>query len=64
MHQHAVNHVVVYLTEQNVRETSSEGKVELKQHKVGDFTWDGSGRHKVENLNDKPLEEVVVELKN
>jgi len=62
--EHAVNHVVVYLTEQNVRETSPEGKAEVKQHKVGESTWDGPCKHKLENLNDKPLEEVVVELKN
>ena len=64
MHEHAVNHVVVYLTEQNVRETSIEGKTEVRQHKVGEFTWEGPCRHGIENLNDKPLEEVVVELKN
>jgi quercetin dioxygenase-like cupin family protein len=64
MHEHAVNHVVVYLTEGNVRETSPEGTAEVKRHKAGDFSWDAPCRHKVENLNDKPLEEVVVELKN
>jgi hypothetical protein len=64
MHEHAVNHVVVYLTDQNVRETSPEGKAEVSRHKVGEFTWDGPCKHKIENLNDKPLEEVVVELKN
>jgi hypothetical protein len=56
--------VVFYLTDQNVRETSPEGKAEIKQHKAGDFTWDGPSKHKVENLNDKPFEALVVELKN
>jgi quercetin dioxygenase-like cupin family protein len=64
MHEHAVNHVVVYLTEQNVRETSPEGKAEVQQHKTGEFSWNGPCKHRIENLNDKPLEEAVVELKN
>ena len=64
MHEHLVNHVVVFLTDQNVRETSPEGKTEVTQRKAGDFSWSGPSKHKVENLNDKPLEAVVVELKN
>ena len=64
MHEYVLNRVVFYLTDQNVRETSPEGKAEIKQHKAGDFTWDGPSKHKVENLNDKPFEALVVELKN
>ena len=64
MHEHALNHVVVYLTDQNVRETSPEGKAETAQHKAGDYRWSGPARHKVENLGSQPIEAVVVELKN
>jgi hypothetical protein len=64
MHEYVLNHVVVYFTEQNFRETSPEGKSEMKQHRAGDFTWNGPSKHKIENLNDKPLEAAVVELKN
>ena len=35
MHEHVLNHVVVCFTGQNVREPSSEGKAEVKQHKAG-----------------------------
>ena len=63
MHEHVVNHVVVYFTDQNVRETSPEGKAEAVQHKAGDFIWRGPCKHKLENLTDKPLDAVVVELK-
>jgi hypothetical protein len=35
MHEYVLNHVVVYFTEQNVRDTSPEGKPEVKQHKAG-----------------------------
>jgi len=64
MHEHVLNHVVVYFTDQNVRETSSEGKAEVKRHKAGEFTWSGPTKHRIENLNDKPFEAAVVELKN
>jgi quercetin dioxygenase-like cupin family protein len=63
MHEHALNHVVVYLTDQNVRETLSDGKTEVGQHRAGDFRWSGPSKHKLDNLDDKPLETVVVELK-
>jgi len=64
MHEYAVNHVVVFITDANVRETSPEGNVAVVQHKMGDFTWSGPSKHKLENLNDKPFEAVIVELKN
>jgi hypothetical protein len=46
-----------------VRETSPEGKSEVAQRKVGDFKWSGPSKQKVDNLADKPLETVIVELK-
>jgi hypothetical protein len=63
MHEYGLSHVVVYLTDQNVRETSPEGKAEVIQYKWGDHSWSGPSKHKIDNLNDKPLEAVVVELK-
>jgi hypothetical protein len=63
MHEYSLDHLVVCITEQNVRVTSSEGKAEDAQHKVGDFSWHGPSKQKVDNLTDKPLETVVVELK-
>jgi hypothetical protein len=64
MHEYVLNRVVFYLTDLNVRETSPEGTARVAQHKAGDFSWDGPARHAVENLNDKPLEALVVEVKN
>ncbi len=63
MHEYSLGHLVVCITDQNVRETSPEGKAVVTQHKVGDFNWDGPSKRKVDNLTDKPLETVVVELK-
>jgi hypothetical protein len=63
MHEYSLDHVVVYVTDQNVRETSPEGKAEVRQHEMFDYSWSGPSKQKVDNLNDKPFEAVVVELK-
>jgi hypothetical protein len=34
------------------------------QYKAGDTIWDGPSKLKIDNLNDKPLESVIVELKS
>ena len=64
MLEHTLNHVVYYLTDENVRETSPDGKAVVTQHKPGDFTWHGPSRHKIENLSDQPFQALVVEVKN
>jgi hypothetical protein len=63
MHEYGLDHVVVYLTEQNVRETSPEGKADVTKHEMFDYIWHGPSKQKIDNLNDKPFEAVVVELK-
>jgi hypothetical protein len=63
MHEYSLGHLVVCFTDQNVRTTSSEGKAEVAQQNVGDFKWSGPSKQKVDNLGDKPLETVIVELK-
>jgi quercetin dioxygenase-like cupin family protein len=64
LHEHTLNRVVVYITDQNGRMTSADGKVETAQHKAGEASWGGPTKHQEENLNDKPFEAVVVELKS
>jgi len=63
MHEYSLDHVVVYVTDQNVRETSPEGKAQVAQHKAAEFIWSGPSRQSVDNLNDRPFEAVVVEVK-
>jgi hypothetical protein len=65
MHEYVLNRIVYYYTDQNVRETSPDGKAEVKQHKAGNWVWEGSPRKlKLDNLNDKPFEAIVVEFRN
>jgi uncharacterized RmlC-like cupin family protein len=63
MHEHVLNRVVTYLTNQSFRVTSAEGKADSVRHTAGDVSWGGPAKHKEENLSDKPFEAVVVELK-
>jgi len=64
VHQHPVNRVVTYLTDQDFRVTSPNGKVETVKHNVGEVVWSGPATHKEENMSNKPFEVVVTEIKN
>jgi quercetin dioxygenase-like cupin family protein len=63
LHEHSLNRVVTYLTDQNLRVTT-DGKAETLQHKAGEVSWGTPTKHKEENLSDSPFEVVVVEVKN
>jgi hypothetical protein len=64
MHELQLNRIVVYLTDQNSRLTSPDGKVETTTHKAGEASWGGPTRHKEDNLMDSPFEAILVEFKN
>jgi quercetin dioxygenase-like cupin family protein len=64
LHEHLLNRVVVYLTDQNGIMTTPDGKTETAQHKAGEVSWAGPAKHREENLRDGPFEVVVVEFKN
>jgi quercetin dioxygenase-like cupin family protein len=63
-HEHQLNRVVVYLTDQNASMTGADGHTTTGQHKAGEVSWAGPAKHREENLMDKPFEAIVVELKN
>jgi uncharacterized RmlC-like cupin family protein len=64
MHEHQLNRVVVYLTDQNTQLTSPDGKVDTTAHKAGEFSWGGPTKHKEDNLMSKPFEGLMIEFKN
>lgn len=64
MHEHSLNRVTVYLTDQVNRITSSDGKVDTVRRKAGDAAWATPVTHKEENLDDKPFEVIMVEVKS
>ncbi|MEO7144342.1 MAG: hypothetical protein ABI165_12665 [Bryobacteraceae bacterium] len=64
MHQHSLNRVVVYLTDQNFRVTGADGKVETSTHKAWEVSWGAAAKHSEQNMSDTPFEVVVIELKD
>jgi beta-alanine degradation protein BauB len=64
MHEHTLNRVTVFLTDQNVLGTDLAGKTVTAVHKAGDATWATPNTHKEQNLSDTPFEAVIVEIKD
>ncbi|HMF75561.1 MAG TPA: hypothetical protein VK604_07850 [Bryobacteraceae bacterium] len=64
MHEHPVNRVTVYLTDQDFRTKDPQGKVGMAKHNAGDAVWGTPVTHDEENLSDKPFEALAVELKS
>ncbi len=62
MHHHP-DSVAVFLNDQRVKFTYPHGKTEEVSAKAGEVKWTPAGAHEPENLSDKPLEVVLVELK-
>ncbi len=63
MHEHALNRVSIYLTDQDFKATTKEGKSDTAHHKAGDAAWGTPLTHTETNESAKPFEVVVVELK-
>ena len=55
--------VSVYLTDVHQRFTGEDGKALEVKHKAGDVAYAGAVRRAEENLSDKPLELILIELK-
>ncbi len=63
MHEHGLDRVVVYLTDQDFKITAPDGKVSPAVHKAGDVSWGTPNKHAEENASGKPFEILVVEVK-
>jgi quercetin dioxygenase-like cupin family protein len=62
MHEHP-DSIAIFLTNQDVKFTFPDGKVEEVPTKAGEAKWIPGGKHLPENLSDQPLEVILVELK-
>ena len=63
MHEYALDHLVVCMTDLDARIMSPQGEAEIAQHKLGDFSWSGRSQQKIDNLSNEPLEAVILEMK-
>lgn len=62
MHEHRPN-LAVFMTDARVKFTLPDGTSQEVAVKGGTTQWDPGGKHLPQNLGDKPLEVVLVELK-
>ncbi len=62
MHSHP-ELVAVFLTDQHIRFTYPDGRTEDIRAKAGDALRMGALQHLPENLSDKPMEVVLIEMK-
>ena len=62
MHEHPAN-VLVALTDSHVKDIFPDGKTSERQFKAGQAAWRNAVKHANENLSDKPVDSILVELK-
>ena len=63
-HEHALNRILVPLTEIDMAVTASDGKTTHTTGKSGDVLPGKPVRHREENTLDKPVEYIIVEFKD
>jgi uncharacterized RmlC-like cupin family protein len=64
LHEHVLNRVVVYLTDQNGSMTTPDGQTTTAVHKAGEFSWGAPTKHVEQNNMDHAFEAIVVEFKS
>lgn len=62
MHGHPAS-VAIFLTDGQTKFTLPNGKTEERSWKAGQTMWLPAGKHLPENVSDKPMELILVELK-
>jgi quercetin dioxygenase-like cupin family protein len=63
MHQHPVGAVIIFMTDQNLRQTLPDGTEQEAHHKAGEVLWAEPTTHRGENYTDKPYEYIRVDIK-
>ncbi|MBC8167543.1 MAG: hypothetical protein H7Y20_16945 [Bryobacteraceae bacterium] len=64
MHEHKLDRIVVYLTDQDFRITSADGKVDNPKRKAGEVSLGTPSKHTETNVSTKPFEIIMIELKS
>ncbi len=62
MHYHPAG-VAVFLTDQRVQFTLPDGQTVEVEAQAGEVLWTEAGSHLPQNLSDRPLELILVEIK-
>jgi hypothetical protein len=64
LHEHTLNRVVVYISDQNGSMTTPDGKSTTAVHKPGEFSWGTPVTHREQNNMDHTFDAIVVEFKS
>jgi hypothetical protein len=64
MHEHVVNKIAVNLAPVDERITTAAGQVSMVHETTVAAAWGGPVKHREENIGDRPMETLVIELKN
>ena len=62
MHHHP-DAVVIYLTDVHVKMTLPDGTSVVQDGKAGESVFTPAGNHLPENMTDKPMDAILVELR-
>jgi hypothetical protein len=63
LHHHPVGSVILFVTDQNLRQGLPDGVTRELHHKAGEVQWTEPATHMGENYTDKPYEYVRVDIK-
>jgi quercetin dioxygenase-like cupin family protein len=63
VHEHILNRVTVFVTDQHMKVTTVEGKVDEARGLAGEIRLGGPAKHREQNLSPRPFEVIAVELK-
>jgi quercetin dioxygenase-like cupin family protein len=64
LHEHTLNRVVIYLSDQDGVMTTSDGKTTTAVHHAGEFSWGAPVKHRERNNMDRTFEAIMVEFKS
>jgi len=63
MHHHPVGAVVIFMTDQNLRQTAADGAASEAHNKNGKAIWTEPTTHMGENMSELPYEYIRVDIK-
>jgi hypothetical protein len=63
MHHHPMGSVVIFMTDQNLKQTAPDGATSEAHNKKGKTIWTEPTTHMGENVSDQPYEYIRVDIK-
>jgi hypothetical protein len=64
MHRHTTDSVIIFMTDQNLKQTAPDGTVTQAHNQAGRAIWTHPTTHMGENISDQPYEYIRVDIKS